>query len=114
MTKNGFLAENNLEFWKFGALLHVHISAWSVQQNADRIYNFNAEMGKKHTKNQVIESEIRKWQMRGYTIYPKWPKQLFRYYRTVPNRIANCTEQYNDFLIFFYRPKKKLGSGPKL
>ena len=28
-----------------------------IQQNADRILYFNAEMGKKHTKNRVIESE---------------------------------------------------------
>ena len=27
MTKNGFLAENILEFWKSGALLRVHILA---------------------------------------------------------------------------------------
>ena len=26
--ENGFLAENNLEFWKSGALLFVHILAW--------------------------------------------------------------------------------------
>ena len=28
-----------------------------IQQNADRIHNFNAEMGKKNTKNQLLESE---------------------------------------------------------
>ena len=28
-----------------------------IQQNADRICYFNAETGKKHMKNQVIESE---------------------------------------------------------
>ena len=28
-----------------------------IQQNADRNHYFNAEMGKKHTKNRVIESE---------------------------------------------------------
>ena len=28
-----------------------------IQQNADRIHYFNAEMGKKNSKNRVIESE---------------------------------------------------------
>ena len=28
-----------------------------IQQNADRIHYFNAEMGEKNTKNRVIESE---------------------------------------------------------
>ena len=45
--------------------------------------------------------------MRGYTIYPK---PLFRYYRTAPNRIANCTEQYRifqRFFIYFFTGQKK-------
>ena len=62
----------------------------------------------KNTKNRVIESETGSGKMRSYTIYSKWLKRLFQYYRTVPNRIANCTEQYRDFfIIFFYRTKKK-------
>ena len=28
-----------------------------IQQNADRIHYFNAEMGEKNSKNRVIESE---------------------------------------------------------
>ena len=32
---------------------------------------------------------------------PEMTEATIRYYRTVPNRIANCTEQYRDFLRFF-------------
>ena len=70
-----------------------------IQQNADRIHYFNAEMGEKQTKNRVIERETGSGKC---AVIRSTRNDRSDYYgTTVPNRIAICTEQYRDFLRFF-------------
>ena len=52
--------------------------------------------------------------MRVYTIYPKRPKRLFRYYRTVSLTVSNSTAIFCDFLIFFLTGRKKIRVGTKI
>ena len=42
-----------------------------IQQNADIIHYFNAEMGGGGHEKSGDCKRNRKWQMHGYTIYPK-------------------------------------------
>ena len=83
-----------------------------IQQNADRILYFNAEMGKKHTKNRVMKAKpelvIRS------TRNDRSDYSGTTDYQTESLTVPNSTPIFCDFLIyFFYRTKKKLGSGPK-
>ena len=87
-----------------------------IQQNADRIHYFNAEMGKKITKNRVIESETgsRKCAVIRSTRNDRSDYSgTTELYPTVSLTVPNSTAIFCDYLIFFYRTKKKLGSGPK-
>ena len=85
-----------------------------IQQNADRIHYFNAEMvGEKNTKNRVIESETGSGKcavIQSTRIDYSGTTEL---YRTATLTVPNSTAIFCDFLIFFNRTKKKLGSGPK-
>ena len=88
-----------------------------IQQNADRIHYFNAEMGKKTTKNRVIESETGSGKC---VVIPSSTQNdrrdysgTTKLYRTVSLTVPNSTAIFCDFLIFFLQDEKKLGSGPK-
>ena len=71
-----------------------------IQQNADRIHYFNAEMEKKNMKNRVIESETGSGKCVAIRSTGNdrsdysGTNELYRNVSlTVPKRIANCTEQ---------------------
>ena len=82
-----------------------------IQQNADRIHYFNAEMvEKKNTKNRVIESKTGRGKCavirstRNDRIDYSGTTEL---YRTVSLTVPNSTAIFCDFLnIFFNRTKK--------
>ena len=85
---------------------------WSedIQQNADRIHYFNAEMGEKNTKNRVIESETGSGKCR---VIRSTRNDRSDYsgttelYRTVSLTVPNSTAIFCDFLIFFLTGRKK-------
>ena len=80
-----------------------------IQQNADRIHYFNAEMGKKHTKNRVIESESGsgKWAViRSTRSDRSGYSGTTELYRTVSLTVPNSTA---IFLFFFLQDEKNLG-----
>ena len=87
-----------------------------IQQNADRILYLNAEMGKKHTKNRVIESETGSGKC---AVIQSTRNDRSDYsgttelYRTESLTVPNSTAIFCNFLTFFLQDEKKLGSGPK-
>ena len=52
--------------------------------------------------------------MRGYTIYPKQPKRLFRDYRTASLTVPNSTAIFCDFLNNFLQDETKIRVGTKI
>ena len=75
-----------------------------IQQNADRIHYFNAEMGKKNTKNRVIESETGSGKcavIRSTRNDRSGYSGTTELYRTVSLTVPNSTAIFCDFLIFF-------------
>ena len=87
-----------------------------IQQNADKILYFNAEMGK-NTQKIGDESETGSGQC---AVIQSTRNDRSDYsgttelYRTESLTVPNSTAIFCDFLIFFFTGrKKKLGSGPK-
>ena len=82
-----------------------------IQQNADRIHYFNAEMWKKQTKSRVIESETGSGKcavIRSTRNDRSDYSGTTELYRTASLTVPNSTAMFCDFLIFFfYRTKKK-------
>ena len=117
------MTKKRLPSWEQFRILKVrssaacsHIGLKIFSKTLTESITLTQKWGKTHEKSGDWKRN-RKWQMRGYTIYPKWLKRLFRYYRTVPNRIANCTEQYRDFLQFLKKilqDEKKIRVGTKI
>ena len=88
-----------------------------IQQNADRVLYFNAEMGKKHTKNWVIESETgsgKRTVIRSTRNDRSDYSGTTELYRTESLNVPNSTAIFCDFFKKNLQDKKKkLGSGPK-
>ena len=80
-----------------------------IQQNADRIHFFNAEMKKTNTKNRVIESETGSGKcgvIRSTQNDRSDYSGTTELYHTVSLTVLNSTAIFCDFLIFCYRTKK--------
>ena len=87
-----------------------------IQQNADRIHYFNAEMGE-NTKNLVIESKTGSGKCavirstRNDRSYYSGTTEL---YRTASLTVPNSTAIFCDFLIYFFTGRKKIRVGTKI
>ena len=80
-----------------------------IQQHADRIHYFNAEMGKKK-KNRMIESEIGSSKcaaIRSTRNDRSDYSGTTELYLTVLLTVPNSTAIFCDFLIFFFTGQKK-------
>ena len=81
-----------------------------IQHNADRILYFNAEIGKKHTKNWAIESETGSGKcavIRSTRNDRSDYSGTTELYRTESLTVPNSTAIFCDFLILFLQDEKK-------
>ena len=113
MTKNGFLAENSES-----PELCCVFTFWpeDIQQNADRIHYFNAEMGK-NTKNRVIESETGSGKcavIRSTRNDRSDYSGTTELYRTASLTVPNSTAIFCYFLNNFLQNEKKIRVGTKI
>ena len=88
-----------------------------IQQNADRIHYFNAEMGKTHTKNRVIESETGSGKcavIRSTRNDRSGYSGTTKLYRTLSLTVPNSNAIFCNSLIIFFTGRKKIRVGTKI